>query len=613
MNLRLKNLNYFILLKIITSIALYLFTYFNHKNANIIFMVIYIIMGYDVLIKSIKSIILWDFFDENFLMSFATLGAILINEYHEAASVMMLYQIGEYLREISVSKSKKSISNLLDLRNKKYSIIFDNQTTMVDYKNIVENDIILLKKGEKLPVDAILIEEYSSMDTSNLTGESLPKGFYKGDKLLSGYINLSNLVKVKAVSNYTNSTMSKLENLIKNMSNKKSVTESFIRIFANFYTPIVTISALLLIIIPTLIYGEFDKWFYRALVFLVISCPCAFVISVPLTYFAGIGKCAKKGIIVKGSNFFEEATKISKIYFDKTGTLTKGNFKVEKVNIKDEYYNEKIFKIISSMESLSYHPIAKAINEYFKLSVDTSEISEFIEINGKGIKGNYGENQLIIGTRKFLNENNILFDFNEELGTIIHIAYNSNYIGNIVINDEIKAQASKVIQKIKEDFNLESIMITGDKEEISRYVANKIGIDRVYAELLPEDKLNILNKEIALNEKITFVGDGVNDAPSMASANLGISMGDKGADISIEISDIILMNDNLESIYKFFYISKITKKIVWQNIILSLGVKFSFLFFALFGLTNLHFAVLADVGLTLVAILNAMRLLYVKV
>ncbi|MFM1536502.1 heavy metal translocating P-type ATPase, partial [Helcococcus ovis] len=394
---------------------------------------------------------------------------------------------------------------------------------------------------------------------------------------------------------------------------KKSETESFVRTFANLYTPIVTISALLLIIIPTLIYGEFDKWFYRALVFLVISCPCAFVISVPLTYFAGIGKCAKKGIIVKGSNFLEEATKISKIYFDKTGTLTKGNFKVEKVNIKDEYYNEKIFKIISSMESLSYHPIAKAINEHFKLRVDTSEISDFIEINGKGIKGNYGENQLIIGTRKFLNENNILFDFNEELGTIIHIAYNSNYIGNIVINDEIKAQASKVIQKIKEDFNLESIMITGDKEEISRYVANKIGIDRVYAELLPEDKLNILNKEIALNEKITFVGDGVNDAPSMASANLGISMGDKGADISIEISDIILMNDNLESIYKFFYISKITKKIVWQNIILSLGVKFSFLFFALFGLTNLHFAVLADVGLTLVAILNAMRLLYVKV
>ena len=611
--MKLKNTNYFILIRIIISTILYFITYLSNKNTNIIFIMIYIIMGYDVLIKSVKNIISWDFFDENFLMSFATLGAFLINEFHEAAAVMFLYQIGEYLRELSIRKSKNSINSLLELRNKIYSKLVNEKIVEIDYREICEGDIILLKKGEKLPVDSVLIDEYASMDTSDITGESIPKDFSNGDNLISGYINFYNPIKVKSITNYENSTISKLEKLIKNVSEKKSRTESFIRDFSNIYTPIVTISAFLLIIIPTLIYGNFDEWFYRALIFLVISCPCAFVISVPLTYFAGIGKCAQKGIMVKGSDFLETATKLNKVFFDKTGTITKGNFKLTKINISEEYNTDKIFNMISAIESLSDHPIAKAINEYFGSNFNIDKIDDFTEIHGKGLKCNYQGKQVIIGTKLFLNENDIYFDMNNELGTIVHIAIDVKYIGYLVINDEVKEEANETISKLKKDFNLETLMVTGDKREISEYIANKVGIDKVYSELLPEGKLNILKKNIDENRLNAFVGDGVNDAPSMAYADLSISMGNKGSDIAIEISDVMIMNDNLKSIYNFFNISKNTKKIVWQNIILSLGIKFLFLTLAIFGFTNLHFAVLADVGLTLIAILNAMRLFYIKI
>ncbi len=580
---------------------------------NILFIIAYIIIGIEIVIEAIKNIFKGEILDENFLMTVATIGAFLIGEYPEAVAVMLFYEIGELFQEYAIDKSKKSITSLMNIRPDFANIYKDGNLIKVNPEEIKIGDEIVIKPGEKVPLDGIITEGSSMFDTSALTGESVPRNAKIGDVILSGFINQNGLIKIKVTKEFSESTVSKILDLVENASNKKSKSENFITKFARYYTPIVVILAIILAIVPPLFLPdyEFSKWIYRALSFLVVSCPCALVLSIPLSFFGGIGGASRKGILIKGGNYLEQLANIKSIVLDKTGTLTKGVFEVQKIYSKN-YGEQKLLEMVAYAENFSSHPIALSIKKAYKKEIVSSKITENKEISGLGIESLVDGNKILVGNDKLMQKYNIEFEKCNEIGTILYIAINNKFEGYILISDKIKEDAISFIEDLKKNNIKQTIMLTGDKKEIGEYVANELKLDKVYTELLPNEKVERLEeliKDSASNEKIAFVGDGINDAPVLAIADIGIAMGALGTDAAIEAADIVIMTDELSKIVTAIKISKKTKRIVKQNIYFAIGVKILVLILSALGITNMWAAVFADVGVSIIAVLNALRLL----
>jgi len=598
-----------------------------------VFLVSYLIIGGDVLISALKNILKGQIFDENFLMAIATVGAFAIGEYPEGVAVMLFYQLGELFQGIAVNNSRKSIIALMDIRPDYANLKTDAGIKKVNPEEIKVADIIVVKPGEKVALDGKIINGSSTFDTSALTGESLPREAKTGDNVLSGFINKTGLIEIEVTKVFSESTVSKILNLVENASSKKSKTENFITKFAKYYTPAVVITALIMAIFPPLLISgaTFTDWIYRALIFLVVSCPCALIISIPLGFFGGIGGASKHGILVKGANYLEALNDVESIVMDKTGTLTKGVFKVTEINIENnvkinDFENNKtdltqplLLKYAAHIEKFSTHPIAQSIvSEYENSATKTDEsiVKDFEEISGFGIKANINNHQVLAGNSKLMNSENIEFTEKENLGTVIYIAFNGQYIGNILISDEIKADSPKAIKRMKANGIKEIVMLTGDNKAIGKNIAQKLGIDKVFAELLPNEKVEKLEeiyKTKSEKGKVVFVGDGINDAPVLARADIGIAMGGVGSDAAIEAADVVIMNDEPSKIVTAMKIAKKTKTIVWQNITLAFAVKLIVLLLGLFGDATMWEAVFADVGVALLAVLNATRVLKYKV
>ena len=578
-----------------------------------IFLIPYIIIGYDVLIKSVKNIAHGQVFDENFLMAIATVGALATGQYPEAVFVMLFYQVGEFFQNWAVGKSRQSISELMDIRPDYANLVKDGEITTVDPYDVVIGDIILIKPGEKIPLDGEIIEGSSSFDTSALTGESLPRDVSVGDKATSGCVNLSGVIKVKVTSEFGESTVNKILELIEESSSNKAASEDFITKFAKYYTPIVVFCALALAIIPTIITGEFKMWLMRALTFLVISCPCALVISIPLSFFGGIGGASRKGILIKGSCYLENLSKAEIAVFDKTGTLTEGTFSVTSVHPTD-ISEEELIEYAAYAEYFSEHPIAHSVKAFYGKEIDKSKIRDVKEIAGHGIEAEIGGHKILAGNKKLCEMHGIEADDCEQTGTILHICIDGQYAGHIVISDKIKENSDKMITELKSN-GVKTVMLTGDRDAVGKAVANTLRIDEVHTELLPTGKVNIVEELFAKkskNGKLLFSGDGINDAPVLARADIGIAMGGIGSDASIEAADIVIMDDDIGKIGTALKISKKTLKIVKENIAFALGIKISFLILGAFGITTMWMAVFADVGVSVIAILNSMRTLREK-
>ena len=598
-----------------------------------VFLVSYFIIGGDVLVSAVKNILRGQVFDENFLMSIATIGAFAIGEYPEGVAVMLFYQLGELFQGIAVNNSRKSIIALMDIRPDYANLKTDTEIKKVNPDEIKVADIIVVKPGEKVPLDGKIITGNSTFDTSALTGESLPREAKTGDIVLSGFINKTGLVEIEVTKVFSESTVSKILDLVENSSSKKSKTENFITKFAKYYTPIVVITALIMAIFPPLLIPNttFTDWIYRALIFLVVSCPCALIISIPLGFFGGIGGASKHGILVKGANYLEALNNVESIVMDKTGTLTKGVFKVTEINVENnvkinDFENNKtdltqplLLKYAAHIEKFSNHPIAQSIVSEYENSIaktDESIVKDFKEISGFGIKANINNHQILAGNSKLMNSENIRFDKKENLGTVVYIAFNRQYIGNILISDEIKEDSPKAIRGMKANGIKEIVMLTGDNNAIGKNIAEKLEIDKVFAELLPNEKVEKLEeiyKTKSEKGKVVFVGDGINDAPVLARADIGIAMGGVGSDAAIEAADVVIMNDEPSKIVTAMKIAKKTKTIVWQNITLAFTVKIIVLILGLFGDATMWEAVFADVGVALLAVLNATRVLKYKV
>ena len=598
-----------------------------------VFLVSYFIIGGDVLVSAVKNILRGQVFDENFLMSIATIGAFAIGEYPEGVAVMLFYQLGELFQGIAVNNSRKSIIALMDIRPDYANLKTDSEIKKVNPDEIKVADIIVVKPGEKVPLDGKIITGNSTFDTSALTGESLPREAKTGDIVLSGFINKTGLVEIEVTKVFSESTVSKILDLVENSSSKKSKTENFITKFAKYYTPIVVITALIMAIFPPLLIPNttFTDWIYRALIFLVVSCPCALIISIPLGFFGGIGGTSKHGILVKGANYLEALNDVESIVMDKTGTLTKGVFKVTEINVENnvkinDFENNKtdltqplLLKYAAHIEKFSNHPIAQSIVSEYENSIaktDESIVKDFKEISGFGIKANINNHQILAGNSKLMNSENIRFDKKENLGTVVYIAFNRQYIGNILISDEIKEDSPKAIRGMKANGIKEIVMLTGDNNAIGKNIAEKLEIDKVFAELLPNEKVEKLEeiyKTKSEKGKVVFVGDGINDAPVLARADIGIAMGGVGSDAAIEAADVVIMNDEPSKIVTAMKIAKKTKTIVWQNITLAFTVKIIVLILGLFGDATMWEAVFADVGVALLAVLNATRVLKYKV
>ena len=618
-----------IIKKIIIGSLLFITGFFISKNNNllrfIIFFVSYIVIGGDVLITAFKNIKKGQVFDENFLMSIATIGAFLIGEYPEAVAVMLFYQLGEFFQNMAVYKSRNSIVDLMNIKPDYANLKVNNSIEKVSPESVKIGDLIIVKPGEKVPLDGKIIEGNSTFDTSTLTGESIPRDIISGDEVLSGYINISSLITIKVSKPFYESTISKILDLVENATSKKSKTEQFITKFARYYTPSVVIIALIIAFIPPFIVQNttFSEWFYRALVFLVISCPCALVISIPLGFFGGIGSASKHGILIKGANYLEALNNVDTVVMDKTGTLTKGIFKVTEINLsnnlKENFTKNKLLKYVAHAESFSNHPIAKSIvNEYEKDGniIDKNILTDFKEISGYGVKVKIEEDNIVVGNLQLMKLENILVDEKESLGTTVYIGINGNYIGNILIADEIKEDSASAIINMKNNGIKNITMLTGDTKNIGESIAKKLNIDKVYAELLPHQKVEKLEdifKENNNNKnKIAFVGDGINDAPVLARADIGIAMGGLGSDAAIEAADIVIMNDEPSKIVTSIKIAKNTRKIVWQNITFTLIIKIIVLILGAGGIASIWEAVFADVGVALLAILNATRIIKKK-
>ena len=576
-------------------------------NENIYLLVIsYVFVSKEVYTNAFKNIKRGEIFDENFLMIIATLGAFYIKEYPEAVLGMLLFSIGEYLSDLAVNNSKKAIVELMDLRSDKVNI---KDKGYIDVKKAKIGDIFIVAPGEKIPLDGIIVNCTSHIDTKSLTGESVPRKVNLNDTVLSGTINLDSVLEIKATKTFETSTASKIIEIIENSEEKKTKTEKFITKFSKIYTPIVVILAILIVVIPVALGGNFTTWVYRALEMLVISCPCALVISVPLSYFTSIGKSSKEKILVKGSDVMDNLNKVDTIIFDKTGTITEGVFEVVKIkNINCS--KDELLYLAASSEAHSNHPIAKSIkNSYNK---ELAKVTNYKEISGKGIECKINKDKILVGSKSLLEDEKITPEETNELGTIIHIAKNKEYLGYIVISDKIKNNAKKSLQELKENGIKNVIMLSGDDANIVSEISKKLKIDESFGNLLPEDKVKIL-EEYKKNNNVAFVGDGINDVPVIRLANVGIAMGGLGSDATIEASDIVLMEDNLECISKALKISKLTRKTVITNITFAISFKVIMLILAIFGITPIWLAVFADVGVTLLSILNSLRIFLYKI
>ena len=594
-----------------------------------VFLVSYLVIGGNVLLSAFKNILNGQVFDENFLMAIATIGAFAIGEYPEGVAVMLFYQLGELLQGIAVNNSRKSIVSLMDIRPDYANIKVGEGIKKVSPEEIKVGEIIVVKPGEKVPLDGKIVKGVSTFDTSALTGESLPREAKAGDDVLSGFINKNGLIEIQVAKVFSESTVSKILYLMENAGSKKSKTENFITKFAKYYTPAVVITALIVAIIPPLLIqgATFSDWIYRALIFLVVSCPCALVISIPLGFFGGIGGASRHGILIKGTNYLEVLNNLESVVMDKTGTLTKGIFKVTEVNAENnikinDFQNNKteltkplLLKYAAHIEKFSNHPIAQSIVAEYENSVskvDENVVKDFEEISGFGIKVNINNHQFLAGNSKLMNLENITFDKKENLGTAIYLAADGKYIGNILISDEVKEDSARAIKGMKENGVKEIVMLTGDNEAIGKNIAEKLGIDKVFTELLPNEKVEKLEeiyKTKSEKGKVAFVGDGINDAPVLARADLGIAMGGAGSDAAIEAADVVIMNDEPSKIVTAIKIAKKTKEIVWQNITIAFAIKIVVMALGLFGDATMWEAVFADVGVALLAVLNATRVL----
>ena len=584
--------NKFIIPKIILTIILFVCGF----KFQLLFYIAYIVIAYEIALKALKNILNGKVFDENFLMTVATIGAICIKELPEAVMVMLLYQIGEYLQDKAVDKSKDSITELMDIRPDYANKISGNEVIKVNPQEVMIGDIILVKPGEKIPLDGTVIEGQSQIDTSSLTGESVPREAVIGQNVNNGCINLDGTIKLKVTKTFENSTVSKILEMVEEASDKKTKTENFVTRFAQIYTPFVVVLAVVIAIVPAFFFA--GNWIERALTFLVISCPCALVISIPLSFFAGIGAGSKAGILVKGSVYLEKLSRIKTVVFDKTGTLTNGSFEVIKINSD----NPEILRYAALAESTSNHPIANALKKAYGKEVTIQKITE---ISGKGIKAEIDGNEVLVGNAKLID---ITPDKNEG-GTVVYVAVNGKCIGNIVISDTEKKDSAYTVSELNKH-KIDTVMLTGDSNNAAKIIQEKLGIKQAFAELLPNQKVEKLEEIMAKNKGTTvFVGDGINDAPVLTRADVGIAMGGLGSDAAIEAADVGIMDDNPAKILDAMSISKKTMRIVKQNIILAIGIKVLFLILSTFGLMTMWGAIFADVGVTLIAVVNALRIL----
>ncbi|MCD6144332.1 heavy metal translocating P-type ATPase [Thermococcus sp.] len=612
----LKKMLYFIIPSLLLFIiGILLRYYYEMDNAFVfgIFTMSYLLVGWKVLRNAVVNSVRGNVFDENFLITIATLGAFAIREYPEAVGVMLFYVVGEFFQDLAVNRSRRSIKSLLALKAEYASLKVGEKIVKVKPEELKVGDIIVIKPGERVPVDGIIIEGSSNVDTSALTGESVPRTVKEGEEILSGMVNLSGLLTVKVTKELKESTISRILELVENASARKAKTEKLITRFARYYTPAVVGLAALIALIPPLAFGEpFSDWLYRALVLLVISCPCALVLSIPLGYFGGIGKSAREGILVKGSNFLDALSKATIVAFDKTGTLTKGVFKVTKIETRNGFTEEEIIKFAALAEAHSNHPIAKAIKEAYGKEINEAEIKEHENIAGHGVKARIDGVEVMVGNDRLLHRFNIEHDTCRVKGTVAHVVINGKYAGYIIISDEIKEDAPIAVRDLKRLGVKRVIMVTGDNREVAAEIAKQLGLDSFYAELLPEDKVKIieeLEKEKAPNDKVVFVGDGINDAPVLARADVGVAMGALGSDAAIETADVVIMDDKPAKLPTGIRVARKTQRIVWQNIVFALGVKLAFISLGILGEATMWEAVFADVGVALIAVFNAMRIL----
>ena len=592
-----------------------------------LYMVPYLTVGYDILWKALKGIKNRQVFDENFLMAVATVGAVLLaiyegsGDYTEAIAVMLFYQVGEWFQSYAVGKSRRNISELMDIRPDYANIETDGKLQKVDPDEVEPGSVIVVQPGEKVPIDGVVIEGTSTLNTSALTGESLPREAKAGDEVVSGCINMSGLLKIRTTKEFGESTVSKILDLVENAASRKSRSEDFISKFARVYTPAVCLSALALAILPPVVRmlfmglpADWGSWIYRALTFLVISCPCALVISIPLSFFAGIGGASKAGVLVKGSNYLETLSKTRIVVFDKTGTLTQGNFEVSGIH-HSEIENEKILEYAALAESASSHPISKSLQRAYGKEIDRARVSDIREIPGGGVIAKVDGQEVAAGNDKLMNQLGVSFIPCHSVGTIIHMAVDGRYMGHIVISDVVKPNAKPAVQALKSAGIRQTVMLTGDAKKVADSVASSLGIDRVYSELLPGDKVEKV-EELLRNkperDKLAFVGDGINDAPVLSRADIGIAMGAMGSDAAIEAADVVLMDDDPMQIAKAIKISRKCLRIVYENIVFAIGVKLVCLVLGALGFANMWLAIFADVGVMILAVLNAIRALFVK-
>lgn len=585
--------------------------------ALLAFLPAYFIVGFGTLKSAVTNILHGEIFDENFLMSIATIGAFGLGEYPEAVSVMLFYQVGELFESYAVDKSRKSIANLMDIRPDYANLMRDGQWVSVDPEEVSVGDLIQIKPGEKIPLDGEIISGASSLDTKSLTGEALPRDVEPGDEVISGCINITGLLTVKVLKVYGESTVAKILDLVENASNRKANIETFITKFARYYTPVVVIIALLLAVLPPLLIpgALFSDWFYRALTFLVISCPCALVISIPLSFFAGVGAASHAGVLVKGSNYLEALANAEIVVFDKTGTLTEGTFLVTDIHPASGFNKEELLEIAAHAEHYSNHPISVSLKKEYGKNIDADRIADAKEIPGLGVEAHMDGHIVLAGNIKLMKTRDVKGWEDNISGTAVHISVDGNYAGYLIIADQIKEDAHQAIAGLK-SFGIEkTVMLTGDHEDIAQSVAASLGIDRAYAQLLPGDKVSKIEelmKEVSVKGKLVFVGDGINDAPVLARSDIGIAMGGLGSDAAIEAADIVIMTDEPSRLSTVIKISKKTLRIARQNVLFALGIKFGVLILGALGIASIWAAVFADVGVTVIAIINAMRALNVS-
>ena len=612
MNKKMKEKLYRIICSSILLIIAVILKNVNNIISIILFSISYLVIGYDILLKAIKNIKRGKVFDENFLMAVATIGAICINELAEAVTVMLFYQIGELFQDYAVNKSRKSIAELMDIRPDYANVIREDKHIKVNPSLVKVGEIILVKPGEKIPLDGIVVEGTSMLNTLALTGESVPRRVNVNDEVLSGCINNEGILKIKVTKNFNNSTVSKILDLVENASSRKSNSENFITKFAKYYTPTVVIIAIVLAIFPPLILNQsFSIWIYRALSFLVVSCPCALVVSIPLSFFGGLGASSQIGVLVKGSNYLEALSNVNVIVCDKTGTLTEGVFEVQEISPVD-ISKEELLMYATYAESFSNHPISLSLKNSYDKKINTKKITDTKEISGKGVYAKIEGKDILVGNEKLMNEYKIKFKKSNFVGTIIYVAIDNKYSGYIGISDKIKDDSYKAIKLFKDNDVNKIIMLTGDKDEISKNVYNELKLDGYYSELLPQDKVKIVEdliKEKSNEDKLLFIGDGINDAPVLALSDIGVAMGGLGSDAAIEAADVVIMTDEPSKIASVINISKKTMKIVRENIIFAISVKVIVLILSMLGIATMWSAVFADVGVSVLAILNALRIL----